>query len=137
LASRNITVVGGNAEVRCGDALEVLAGLPEASFDAVICDPPAFVKKKNDLEQGLRAYVKLNRDALRLVKPGGLFVTCSCSGLVRSEDWQSVLHQSTGKAGRQFKILARGGHGPDHPVRPEFPEGEYLKCALGRVDYPY
>lgn len=137
LAEANVRAAGGDAEVICGDALGVLAELPEGQFDVVICDPPAFVKKKNDLAQGLQAYVKLNRDALRRVAPGGLLVTCSCSGLVRSEDWHSVLQQAGGKSGRMFQILARGGHGPDHPVRPEFPEGEYLKCALGRIDYPY
>jgi 23S rRNA (cytosine1962-C5)-methyltransferase len=120
-----------------GDALDLLATLPAESFDVVICDPPAFVKKKIDLQNGLRAYVKLNRDAMKLVRPGGLLVSASCSGHVKSADWNQVLLEAGQKAGRMFRSIHRGGHAPDHPVRPEFPEGEYLKCELGRIEYPY
>ncbi len=121
----------------CGDALDVLSDLAADNFDIVICDPPAFVKKKTDLEPGTRAYVKLNRDAIKLVGPGGLFVAASCSGLVKQGDWDRILQEASGKAGRMFQSLQKGGHAPDHPVRPEFPEGEYLKCTLGRVHFPF
>lgn len=137
LASANLRGLAEKVEVVTGDALEKLETLEQESFDIVICDPPAFVKKKADLEAGLRAYVKLNREALRRVRPGGLLVASSCSGQVRASDWRQVLADASGKAGRMFRQLAVGGHGPDHPIRPEFPEGEYLKCVIGRVDYPY
>jgi 23S rRNA (cytosine1962-C5)-methyltransferase len=103
----------------------------------VICDPPAFVKKKADLETGLRAYVKINREAMRLVRPSGLMVASSCSGHVKTADWKQVLLEASQKAGRTYKQFAQGGHAPDHPLRPEFPEGEYLKCTFGRIDYPF
>lgn len=139
LAERNLRVLGVEPEVLQGDALTDLGGLCEGgrSFDVIICDPPAFVKKKADKEVGLRAYVKMNRDALKLLQPGGLYVASSCSGLVSSDEWRVVLAEGAQKAGRVFRRLVMGGHGPDHPVRPEFPEGEYLKCVIGRVDQPY
>lgn len=137
LAETNVSRFAGRAESVQGDALEVLGQLPPESFDIVICDPPAFVKKKADLEAGLRAYVKLNREAIKLTKPDGILVASSCSGLVKSADWRQVLLEASQKAGRMFRQIAQGGHGPDHPLRPEFPEGEYLKCVIGRVNYPY
>lgn len=137
LAAQNVSAQGGVVETITGDALAALGEMAGKSFDVVICDPPAFVKKKADLEAGRRAYVKLNRDALKLVSPGGLYVAASCSGLVSNEEWRLILAEAGGKVGRSFWRLAMGGHGPDHPVRPEFPEGEYLKCLIGRVDYPF
>ncbi|HMN69045.1 MAG TPA: class I SAM-dependent rRNA methyltransferase [Bdellovibrionales bacterium] len=137
LAEANLTGLAERVDTLCADALESLGDAPETSFDVVICDPPAFVKKKADMEAGARAYVKLNREALRRVKPGGLMVASSCSGRVTSADWRQILVDAGQKAGRMFQQVALGGHGPDHPLRPEFPEGEYLKCVLGRVDYPF
>lgn len=131
-AKHNVTRYAGDVEVICGDALEVLGQLPPESFDVVICDPPAFVKKRADLEPGLRAYTKLNRDALKCLKPGGLYVGASCSGLVKGEDWRQVLSDAALKSGRSLRHLFFGGHGPDHPVRPDFPEGEYLKAFIAR-----
>ena len=136
-AEVNVRANGATEVTRVeGDVLKDL-GAVAGEYDVVICDPPAFVKKKADLEPGLRAYVKLNRDALKLTKPGGLFVASSCSGLVKSADYQKVMAEASQKAGRVFKQIQTGGHAPDHPTRPEFPEGEYLKCFFGRVDYPY
>lgn len=136
-AVTNVKSLGASAEVVLGDALVRVGELPAGHFDIVVCDPPAFVKKKADLAQGLAAYTKLNREAMRAVRAGGLYVASSCSGLVKGDDWRDVLVQSAQKAGRTFKQLARGGHAPDHPIRAEFPEGEYLKCEIGRIDYPF
>lgn len=137
LASANLRGVSVKTETVCDDALKALGELPAASFDVVICDPPAFVKKKTDLENGMRAYVKLIRDSIKLLKPGGILVAASCSGLVKSADWDQILLEASQKAGRMLRTIHRGGHAPDHPVRPEFPEGEYLKCVIARVDYPF
>ncbi len=136
-AKHNVSRYAGEVESICGDALEVLGGLEPESYDIVVCDPPAFIKKRADLENGLRAYTKLNRDALKLLKPGGIFVGASCSGLVKAEDWRQVLMNASLKSGRVLRHLYMGGHGPDHPVRPEFPEGEYLKCFIARADAPF
>lgn len=133
-AKHNVARYAGEVETVCGDALEVLSKLEGESFDIVICDPPAFIKKRADLENGLRAYTKLNRNALKLLRPGGIFVGASCSGLVKGEDWRQVLTEASLKSGRVLRHLFLGGHGPDHPVRPEFPEGEYLKCYIAKAD---
>jgi len=137
LAEANVRPFAQTVSPVCGDALALLALFEPGFFDVVICDPPAFVKKKADLENGLRAYVKLNREALKLVRPGGVMVSASCSGLVKPGDWNQVLLEASGKAGRMFRLIHQGGHAPDHPTRPEFPEGEYLKCVMGRVEYPF
>lgn len=134
LAAANVSRVGGQAKPVCGDVMKVLADFNPGEFDVVICDPPAFVKKKQDLEQGLRAYIKVNQTAMKLVKPGGLLVASSCSGLVKGGDWQGVLKEASAKAGRTFKQLASMAHAPDHPTQPTFPEGEYLKCAIARIE---
>jgi len=136
-AKHNVSRFAGEVEAVEGDALEVLGAMEKDSFDVVICDPPAFVKKRADLEAGIRAYTKLNRDALKLLRPGGLYVASSCSGLVRDEDWRKILSDAGLKSGRCLRNLFKGGHGPDHPVRPEFPEGEYLKCEIIGVDQPF
>ncbi len=137
LAKSNLEPLAKTVATVQGDVLKDLAQLPEKSFDVVICDPPAFVKKRADHESGLRAYTKLNREAMRLAKPGGLYVASSCSGLVAASEWREVIAQASQKAGRMFKAVALGGHGPDHPVRPEYPEGEYLKCVFGHIEFPY
>jgi 23S rRNA (cytosine1962-C5)-methyltransferase len=129
-AKHNASRFAAGVEVVHGDALKAVGELEKGSFDLVICDPPAFVKKKADLEAGVRAYSKLNRDSLRLLKPGGLYVASSCSGLVRSADWRQILTEASVKSGQGLRRLFTGGHGPDHPVRPEFPEGQYLKCEI-------
>ena len=136
-ASQNLRALEAEVETIQGDAMTGVANLPEGQFDVVICDPPAFVKKRADHAVGIKAYAKLNRDAMRTLSPGGLLVASSCSGLVNALDWQDILVAAGQKAGRMFKQLAKGGHAPDHFVRPEFPEGEYLKCVIGRIDYPY
>lgn len=137
LAKKNVAQFTDQVICVEGDAMEAAAQLAEGHYDVVICDPPAFVKKKADLPQGLKAYAKLNRMTIRAVTPGGLYVASSCSGLVKGEDWQEVLVQSAVGAGRTFKQLAKTGHAADHPVRAEFPEGEYLKCVIGTIDYPF
>lgn len=138
LAEKNVKALGVDSVTSIeNDALQALGELPAAYFDVVICDPPAFVKKKADLEPGLRAYTKLNRDAMKSIKPGGVFVASSCSGLVKAPDFNRVLLEASQKSGRTFKQILPGGHGPDHPVRPEFTEGEYLKCLIGRMDLPF
>jgi len=135
LAKLNVEAYGAKTTTHEVDVLEEWP--VSDNYDVVICDPPAFVKKKADLAKAMSAYVKLNREATRKVAPQGLLVSCSCSGAVRENDFAEALNSAKTKAGRSIKWLAHGGHAPDHPVLLDFPEGQYLKCWIGQVDYPF
>jgi 23S rRNA (cytosine1962-C5)-methyltransferase len=93
----------------------------------VVCDPPAFAKKRSDVERAARGYKDVNRLAMALVAPGGLLLTCSCSGLVSADLFQKIVFSASLDARVSFSLLWRGGAGPDHPVSLDCPEGEYLK----------
>jgi 23S rRNA (cytosine1962-C5)-methyltransferase len=97
-------------------------------WDLVICDPPAFAKKKSDLDRACRGYKDIARLAMTLVAPGGILLACSCSGVVSAELFQKVLFAAGLDAGTEFSILERSGAGPDHPVSLDCPETEYLKA---------
>ncbi len=97
------------------------------AWDVVICDPPAFARKRGDLLRAARGYQDVNRLAMSLVAPGGWLLTCSCSGLVTADLFQKVVFSASLEAGRSFALVARQGAGLDHPVSLDCPEGEYLK----------
>jgi 23S rRNA (cytosine1962-C5)-methyltransferase len=118
-----------------GDAFQTLDALlaSEARFDAVILDPPKFAKSRSSVNQALMAYHRLNRAAIGLLPPGGILVTCSCSGVVSREDFQLMLSGVAQKSGRDLQILEQRGAAPDHPVSATCLETEYLKCFVCRV----
>src|SRR5690606_13079496 len=91
LATKNVVRRGGNPAPMKGDVLKSLSHLPDRHFDVVICDPPAFIKKKKDIPTGTQAYLKLNKEARRKTAFGGLYVSCSCSGLFTPEDFKKTL----------------------------------------------
>lgn len=96
-------------------------------WDVVVCDPPGFAKKRGDVAAAARGYKDVNRLAMTLVRPGGILLTCSCSGHVDPDLFQKIVFSAALDAGASFSILARQGAGADHPVSLECPEGEYLK----------
>ncbi len=104
-------------------------------FDAVMCDPPKFVMTRDPgfAAEGMRKYADLNTIAASLVKPGGLFVTCSCSGLVSLEDFEGCVIKGVHRLGRRLQIFDRTGPGVDHPVYSNCPESRYLKVLWARV----
>lgn len=104
-----------------------------ADFDAIILDPPAFVKNRKHLQKACRAYQDINRLAMKLSRPDGLLLSCSCSHYLDWDLFQKVLFAAALEAGREVQILQRLGHAPDHPVSLFHPEGEYLKAFLLRV----
>ncbi|HLN80426.1 MAG TPA: class I SAM-dependent rRNA methyltransferase [Thermoanaerobaculia bacterium] len=104
--------------------LRVAAG---ESWDVVVCDPPAFARKRGDLSRAARGYQDVNRLAMSLVAPGGWLLTCSCSGLVTADLFQKIVFSASLEAHRTFALAARQGAGPDHPISLDCPEGEYLK----------
>lgn len=102
--------------------------------DLVICDPPAFAKSRNDVERAARGYKDVNLYSMRLVEPGGLLMTFSCSGHMSLELFQKVLFAAAMDVGRRVSFVRRLGAGPDHPISLYCPEGEYLKGFLLRVE---
>jgi 23S rRNA (cytosine1962-C5)-methyltransferase len=101
--------------------------LAREQWDIVVCDPPAFAKKRGDVDRAARAYKDVNRLAMNLVAPGGWLLTCSCSGLVSADLFQKIVFSAGREADRSFAIAARQGAAADHPVSLDCPEGEYLK----------
>jgi len=123
------------AEAIVGDVFQVLRSFRDEGrqFDLVILDPPKFAKSKAELDGATRGYKDINLLGLKLLAPGGLLATFSCSGLVTADLFQKIVFGASVDAGRDAQIVARLGHGPDHPIRLSFPEGEYLKGLLCRV----
>lgn len=124
-----------NVRFEVADGFEKLEALAAAGekFDAVILDPPKFAKGRAGVNNALMAYHRLNRTALNVLNPGGLLITCSCSGSVTREDFQHMLSGVAQKSGRDIRILEQLGAAADHPVSATCLETEYLKCFVCRV----
>ncbi len=103
-------------------------------FDVVLLDPPKFVLGRDEeKEEGLRKYHDLNMLGLQCVRRGGLFVTCSCSGLVSPGEFEKTVIKAAQRLGRRLQILEMTGPGWDHPFLSTYPEGRYLKVLWARV----
>jgi len=102
-------------------------------WDAVVLDPPKLMLSRDEAALGLRKYEDLNQLAMSLVKPGGLLVTCSCSGLLSPDDFEKVAIRAAHRQLRRLQFLDRTGAGPDHPVMSNCPESRYLKVLWTRV----
>lgn len=136
LATTNAALNGlSNVRFQVGEAFKSLEALIAAGerFSGVVLDPPKFAKGRKSLEQALRAYHRLNRLALDLLEPGGILVTCSCSGHVTPDDFLYMLVGVAHKAGRDLQFLERRAAAPDHPTSADCLEGDYLKCCICRV----
>jgi len=105
-------------------------------FGLVSVDPPAFVKRRKDLEKGLAAYRTANRLALELVEDGGFLIACSCSQHVGRDDLRKALAGAARDAGVRLTIVRQCHQAADHPIHPAMPETEYLKGFLCRVSRP-
>ena len=102
-------------------------------FDVVVLDPPKFVPTRDDYLEGSRKYGDLNALGMAVLKPGGLLLTCSCSGLVGREDFTSMVKSAATRMSRQLQIVDVSGPGADHPVMANCPESAYLKAVWARV----
>jgi len=99
-------------------------------FDLIVLDPPKFVASKGQLDKGCRGYKDINLLALKLLRPGGVLFTFSCSGLVSSMLFQKIVADAALDAGRRVNIIGRLDQAADHPVALNFPEGHYLKGLI-------
>ncbi len=119
-----------------GDAFEELRTLRDRarSFDVVILDPPKFAFSRSQLHSATRGYKDINMLAMRLLRPGGILCTFSCSGLVKEELFQKVVFGASVDVGRQVRIIERLSQAGDHPVLLTFPESAYLKGFVCLVE---
>jgi 23S rRNA (cytosine1962-C5)-methyltransferase len=127
--------VAARFDTRKGDAFDVMTALAAegATFDMVVCDPPAFAPSKQALETGLRAYERVARLGASLVAEGGFLVLCSCSHAADLERFHGACLRGIGRAGRQGQQIHTGFAGPDHPLLPQLAESGYLKALFFRL----
>lgn len=116
------------------DVFQWLSAERAEKYDMVIVDPPALIKSAKDTEQGKKAYHFLNRAALRLVAPGGVIVTSSCSHFLSEEDFAFILRRASVQGGVVLAPLTSVRQAVDHPVSVYFPESAYLKSFVARVE---
>ena len=102
-------------------------------YDTIILDPPAFAKNKESIEPALRGYKEINNRAMRLLRPGGILVTCSCSHHVGEGDFAEMLAVAAKDAGCMVRVVERRVQAPDHPILLSVPETLYLKCFILQV----
>jgi 23S rRNA (cytosine1962-C5)-methyltransferase len=124
-----------NVRFQEGDGFQTLQTLIDAGehFGGVVLDPPKFARSRNAVDEAMRAYHYLNRLGVSLLEPGGILVTCSCSGHVSREDFLYMLVGVAQQTGREIQILEQRGASPDHPISAACLESEYLKCFICRV----
>jgi 23S rRNA (cytosine1962-C5)-methyltransferase len=118
------------------DAFDLLRDWSDAGtqYDTIVLDPPAFAKSKRAVEGALRGYKELNLRALKMLRPGGVLVTCSCSHHISAADFTATVAAAGADAGRRVRLLERRGAAPDHPAILTIPETEYLKCLICAVE---
>jgi len=135
-ATHNAALNGiSNIEFREADAFVLLAAYASArrQFQTVVLDPPAFAKSRSKLEEAIRGYKEINLRALRLLGPGGILVTCSCSHHLQEAVFLELVAQASLDAGRQLRVLERRTQALDHPILLTVPETHYLKCLILEV----
>jgi 23S rRNA (cytosine1962-C5)-methyltransferase len=132
----NRTQLKADVDWVAGDAFQILRDWSEAGerYDAIVLDPPAFAKSKRAVEGALRGYKELNLRALKMLRPGGLLVTCSCSHHVSWTDLEGAVASAAADTSRRVRLLERRGAALDHPVVLTLPETEYLKCLILEVE---
>lgn len=135
---RNVAMnaISGQVATMQGNAFDALEHLltDQQRFDVVIMDPPAFIKRKKDIKNGTQGYRRANELAMRLLQPGGILVSASCSMHLAQDALVDVVRQTGRHLDRHVKIFYQGGQGMDHPVHPAIPETRYLKALFARVE---
>ncbi len=99
-------------------------------YNTIVLDPPAFAKSKKNLESAVRGYKELNLRALKMIRPGGVLITCSCSFAVSEQDFFDVLNEAAQDAHRSVRVLEKRTQAKDHPILLGVPETYYLKCFV-------
>jgi 23S rRNA (cytosine1962-C5)-methyltransferase len=134
-AEKNAVLNGREIEWIEANAFDLLRDYADAGrgYDTIVLDPPAFAKSKRNLETALRGYKELNLRALKMLRPGGILVTCSCSYHVSPREFMEVVANSARDAHRNLRIVESRMQAKDHPMLLSVPETSYLKCLISSV----
>ncbi len=135
IAKKNVNLNQTRVNLVHADAFHYLRQMiaNRRQFDAVVCDPPKFAREREEIDDALRKYHDLNGLVSQIVRPGGLMLTCSCSGLIARERFAEAVHHGARRNGRRLQLFDQTGAAPDHPVMMNCPESEYLKALWFRV----
>jgi 23S rRNA (cytosine1962-C5)-methyltransferase len=135
VARENARMNGVEASFEQGDVFEWLrAAIARGdTWDAIVLDPPKLTRDRNQVVNALKKYFAMNRTALDVLAPGGILLTCSCTGLVGEDDFLEMIRRVALNAGRDIQVLHVDGAGADHPVASNVPENRYLKAVFCRV----
>ncbi len=137
LINTNIRLNGAEKVVSavCVDVFDALKKYETdgEKFDVIILDPPAFTKSAKMIKKAYSGYKEINLRAMRILNPGGILVTCSCSHFFDETNFYSMLAAAASDSHRRVQILSKGGAAPDHPVLLGYPKSEYLKRAICKV----
>jgi 23S rRNA (cytosine1962-C5)-methyltransferase len=123
----------GNIHFHEADVFQLLAGKAHRQYSLVVLDPPAFAKSRRNLDPAIAGYKEINLRALRLLEPGGILVTCSCSHHVSEATFLELIAQASLDAHRTLRVLERRTQAQDHPILLTVPETHYLKCLILEV----
>ena len=129
LTRKNIALNGYNPETHASYAVDTFEFLKDKHdvYDLIILDPPAFAKHRDARHQAVKGYQRLNTEAMKVIKKGGILFTFSCSQVVDRQLFYDTVVSAAIQAGRDVKVLYQLTQSPDHPVSMFHPEGEYLK----------
>ena len=134
IANADLNNVRGKVSTRQGLAADTMAAMQSEGllYDLVILDPPAFIQRRRDIKKGIAAYRRINELGLRLLRPGGVLVSASCSMHLSRADLIVAMGGAAKRAGCELRVIEQGAQGADHPVHPAIPETEYLKAVFAR-----
>lgn len=137
VADQNAALNGREMEWIEANAFDLLKDYSSAGkqYDTIVLDPPAFAKSKRDVDAALRGYKELNLRALKMLRPGGVLVTCSCSYHVDQASFLEMLGSAALDAHRNLRVMEVRGQAKDHPVLLNIPETAYLKCVISSVSH--
>jgi 23S rRNA (cytosine1962-C5)-methyltransferase len=135
MAEKNASLNGRELEWIEANAFDLLREYASTNrrYDTIVLDPPAFAKTKRDLEKALGGYKELNLRAMKMLRPGGILVTCSCSFHVSAADFLKVVSEAAQDAHKSLRLLENRGASKDHPVLLGVPETSYLQCLILRL----